>query len=60
MSITEIRRFIARRTDADLTIRPTATVAGPFPKRIDTADRMVCRSLDATSREVTRAQKRLV
>lgn len=58
MSITEIRCLLTRRAGAS--IRPTATVAGAFPKRLDLTDRMVCRSLDPTSREVVRAQKKLI
>ncbi|MFG1928494.1 hypothetical protein [Cryptosporangium sp. NPDC048952] len=58
MSITEIRCLLARR--ADVSIRPTATVPGPFPKQVDVSDRMVCRSLDRSSREVLRAQKKLM
>jgi hypothetical protein len=65
MPIIEFRRslgFIARRSDSDDAIRPTATVAGSLPKRMQIPDRVVCRPLDRTTREylVSRAQKRLV
>jgi hypothetical protein len=58
MSITEIRCLLTRR--AGVSIRPTATVAGSYPKRAQVTDRLVCRSLDPTSREVVRAQKKLI
>ena len=65
MSITEFRRSlgcIARRSDTGDAIRPTATVAGSVPKRMQIPDRVVYRPLDRASREylVSRAQKRLV
>lgn len=65
MSITEFRRslgFVVRRADTDDAVRPTATVAGSLPKRMQIPDRVVYRPLDRASCEylVSRSQKRLV
>lgn len=56
MSITQLLgRFVPRHPSDDVLIRPTATVAGPVPQRVDLPDRVIYRP-----HLVARSKKRLM